>query len=303
MSKPTLLILAAGMGSRYGSLKQMDAFGPNGEAIIDYSIYDAIQAGFGKIVFIIREHFREAFEEAFLGKFDDQVEIAFVTQELDKIPEGFEVHPERSKPWGTAHAVWVGHEVINEPFGVINADDFYGRDAYQALANFLIQAQESKDPDYAVISYRLGNTLSDHGTVNRGVCHQDEAGNLQDIVEAIKIENKGDHATYPNGDGQDKRLDLDTLVSMNMFGFLPSFFDHASEQFKDFLKERGMEEKSEFFIPLLIDNLIKNEVLNVKVIDTDASWFGVTYKEDKPIVQEKLNHLIDIGEYPQKLWN
>lgn len=302
MTKPTLLILAAGMGSRYGSLKQMDAFGPNGEAIIDYSIYDAIEAGFGKIVFIIRENFRAAFEEAFLGKFDDKVEIAFVTQELDKIPSGIEVHPSRTKPWGTAHAVWVGHEVIDEPFGVINADDFYGRDAYKALANFLNDAQSSDSKDYAVISYRLGNTLSDHGTVNRGICHQDEAGNLLDIVEAIKIENKGDHAVFLNEEGNEERLELDTLVSMNMFGFLPTFFDYASSQFEEFLKERGMEEKSEFFIPLLIDNLINNKVLNVKVIDTDASWFGVTYKEDKPVVQEKLNQLIARGVYPEKLW-
>jgi UTP-glucose-1-phosphate uridylyltransferase len=302
MTKPTLLILAAGMGSRYGSLKQMDAFGPNGEAIIDYSIYDAIEAGFGKIVFIIRENFRAAFEEAFLGKFDDKVEIAFVTQELDKIPSGFAVHPNRTKPWGTAHAVWVGHEVIDEPFGVINADDFYGRDAYKALANFLNNAQSSDNQDYAVISYRLGNTLSDHGTVNRGICHQDESGNLLDIVEAIKIENKGDHAVFLNEAGKEERLELDTLVSMNMFGFLPTFFDYASSQFEEFLKERGMEEKSEFFIPLLIDKLIKNKVLNVKIIDTDASWFGVTYKEDKPVVQEKLNQLIAEGVYPEKLW-
>lgn len=302
MAKPTLLILAAGMGSRYGSLKQMDAFGPNGEAIIDYSIYDAIQAGFGKIVFVVRKHFLDAFKEAFSGKFDDQIELVYVTQELDNIPEGYDIYPERTKPWGTAHAVWVGHEVINEPFGVINADDFYGRSAYVALADFLNKASSSESPDYAVISYYLRNTLSDHGTVNRGVCHQDENGNLVNIVEAIKIANKGDHATYPGEDGAPIKLELDTLVSMNMFGFLPSFFTHCSEQFRDFLKERGMEEKSEFFIPLLVDNLIKSNTLNVNVIDTDASWFGVTYKEDKPIVQAKLNKLIASGEYPSKLW-
>lgn len=301
MTKPTLLILAAGMGSRYGGLKQMDAFGPNGEAIIDYSIYDAIEAGFGKIVFIIRESFLDAFKEAFTGKFDDKIDVAFVTQELDDLPEGYSVPEGREKPWGTGHAVWVARHEIDGPFGVINADDFYGRPAYKALSKFLTAADQNDSPDYAVISYYLGNTLSDHGTVNRGVCHQDEQGNLSHIVECVAIGKDGDAASYPDGDSK-KPLGLDTLVSMNMFGFLPSYFKHAGEQFDSFLAERGQEMKSEFFIPLLIDNLIKSNTLNVNVIDTDASWFGVTYKEDKPIVQEKLNKLIEAGEYPNKLW-
>lgn len=300
MSKPTLLILAAGMGSRYGGLKQIDAFGPNGEAIIEYSIYDAIRAGFGKVVFVIRQFFEEDFRKAFEGKFDNQIEVAYVHQDLQDVPDGFNVPAEREKPWGTAHAVWVARHEIDGPFGVVNADDFYGRSSYVALHDYLVAAADGRD--YCVVSYYLGNTLSDHGTVNRGVCHTTDDGNLSHIVETLKIGKDGEQASYIDEAGSQVALPLDTLVSMNMFGFLPSYFDFAGSEFSKFLEDRGTEPKSEFFIPLLLDTLIKENVLNVKVIDTDASWFGVTYKEDKPFVQRELNALIAQGDYPEHLW-
>lgn len=303
MTKPTLLVLAAGMGSRYGSLKQMDAFGPNGETIIDYSLYDAIEAGFGKVVFIIRESFKPAFQKAF-DKYSDKIEVRYVTQELDNLPKGYSVPEGREKPWGTAHAVWVAKDEINEPFGVINADDYYGKSAYVALAQFLKKAASTGSADYALIGYYLKNTLSDHGSVNRGVCSQDANGHLESIVECIKIEKvKGENfAQYPDREGSMVQLPLDTLVSMNMFGFLPCYFDHAGKQFVDFLNAHGSELKSEFFIPLVLDTLIHQQTLNIKVIDTDATWFGVTYQEDKPVVQQKIKDLIEQRVYPSKLW-
>ncbi len=296
--KPTLLVLAAGMGSRYGSLKQLDAFGPNGETIIDYSVYDAIKAGFGKVVFIVRESFREEISSVFNERFGDKINLEFVTQELDKVPEFFTLPEERQKPWGTAHAVLMGKEVIDGPFGVINADDYYGVDSYKTLANFL---SSDVSEDYAVVSYFLKNTLSDHGTVNRGVCYDDGTGNLSKIVECLKI-SKVEGGGEFELDGENKFLEDNTLVSMNMFGFKASFFKYADEQFADFLRARGTEEKSEFFIPLVIDNLIKSGVLNMKLLSCDAEWFGVTYKEDKPHVVERINKLIDQGTYPSDLW-
>ena len=296
--KPTLLVLAAGMGSRYGSLKQLDAFGPNGETIIDYSVYDAIKAGFGKIVFIVRESFKKEIEEVFSSRFGDRIELKFVTQELNKVPDFFTLPEARQKPWGTAHAVLVGNEVIDEPFGVINADDYYGVNSYKTLADFLMN--DTSD-DYAVISYFLKNTLSEHGTVNRGVCYDDGTGNLSKIVECIKIKKVENGGAYLL-DNDEQFLDNDTLVSMNMFGFKPNFFKYAKEQFADFLRARGEEEKSEFFIPLVIDNLIKAGVLNVKLLSCDAEWFGVTYKEDKPNVVARINELIERGVYPANLW-
>ena len=300
MIKPTLIVLAAGMGSRYGKLKQMDAFGPNGETIIDYSIYDAIQAGFGKVVFIIREYFKEEFQAAMDPKFGDKVELVYVTQELDNIPAGIEVHPDREKPWGTAHAVWVAKDVVKEPFAVINADDFYGADSYKVLNSYLTQDQTD---NYAVVAYYLRNTLSDHGTVNRGVCYSNEDNFLTKVVECTKIQKEDDGVVrYPDDNGSIKELSEDTLVSMNMWAFKPSYFEHVNSQFVDFLNSAGMELKSEFYIPSAVDKLINDGTLNVDVLDTDSAWFGVTYQEDKPIVMEKLNALIDAGAYPQKLY-
>lgn len=295
----TLLVLAAGMGSRYGGLKQMDAFGPNGETIIDYSIYDAIQAGFTKVVFVIRESFKEAFVEAFKEKFADKIEVAFVTQELDKLPEGIACPAEREKPWGTGHAVYVAKEEIDGPFAVINADDYYGQDSYKVLMDFFKSGKE----DYAVVAYSLSNTLSDHGTVNRGVCYANDDMNLQKVVECTKIQREGDGVVrYPDGDDKAELKD-DTLVSMNMWAFHPSYFDYAHKGLVEFLKERANEPKSEYYIPALVDELIQNKTLDVNVLHTDSQWFGVTYQEDKPIVVSKLNQLIADGAYPKQLWS
>lgn len=298
--KPTLLILAAGMGSRYGKLKQMDSFGPNGETIIEYSIYDAIAAGFGKLVFIVRDSFKVEFETYFRSKLDGKIEMEFVSQELDNIPEGLIYAEERQKPWGTAHAIWVAKHIINEPFGVINADDYYGVQAYSQLAQFLTAQKDSGD--FAVVAYYLRNTLSDHGTVNRGVCTLDESGHLSDVKECVKIKRDEDGVIrYPVENGTEV-LGEDTLVSMNMWGFLPSYFDYCETMFVDFLNSEGMKLTSEFYIPTLIDYLIKNNILNVEVIDTESEWFGVTYQEDKPFVMDKITSLIHNGVYPKNLW-
>lgn len=297
--KPTLLILAAGMGSRYGSLKQMDAFGPSGEAIIDYSIYDAIEAGFGKIVFVVRQYFLNEFKEMFDKRFGHKIQLEYVIQELDSLPEGLSYHPERQKPWGTAHAVYVAHGLIQEPFAVINADDFYGRHAYHVLADYLIH---DTSENYCVVGYYLENTLSDYGTVNRGVCTDDGMGNLLDVVECVKI-GKDDNGliSYPTEEGVNY-LKPDTLVSMNMWGFKPNYFDHVGKMLHTFILEHGQELKSEFFIPTIVDKLIHENVLSVKMLKTDSSWFGVTYPEDKPMVQQCLKDLIDKGEYPLNLY-
>ena len=298
--KPTLLILAAGMGSRYGGLKQMDAFGPNGETIIDYSLYDAINAGYGKIVFIIRDTFKQAFMDRFEPLLNGRIQTEYVCQELTDLPEGFKYNFERSKPWGTAHAVWVGRHVIQEPFGVINADDFYGRQSFQQLAEFLTN---DTSENYCLIGYKLDNTLSEHGHVNRGVCQVSPEGNLTGIEECVKIARDEAGISYPDADGKPVFLAPATLVSMNMWGFKPSFMDYTGEVFSDFLNERGSEEKSELYIPTVIDVLIKRGTLDVKMIETDANWFGVTYPEDKPMVSQQIDDLLTDGIYPNKLWS
>jgi len=301
--KPTLLILAAGMGSRYGKLKQMDAFGPNGETIIDYSLYDAINAGFGKVVFIIRDFFRDEFESYFRPRLEGKIDIEFVAQELSNVPEGSIYNKDREKPWGTAHAVWVAKNVINEPFGVINADDYYGVDSFVQLADFLINSDKNKSVDYAVVAYYLRNTLSTHGTVNRGVCTSTTDKYLLNVKECIKIARNNDgQIQYPD-DEEMVTLDENTLVSMNMWGFLPSYFTYCNKLFSEFLCDEGMKLTSEFFIPTIIDRLIHDNILRVKVLDTESDWFGVTYQEDKPYVMKKITDLINYGVYPQKLWS
>jgi len=298
----TLLVLAAGMGSRYGGLKQMDAFGPNGETIIDYSIYDAKNAGFNKVVFVIRESFKKDFELFFKDRIGDKIKMEFVVQELDKIPVGCTYNSEREKPWGTAHAVMMGQEVINEPFAVINADDYYGKESYTTLINYF--KEQKNEFEYAVVSYLLENTLSDHGTVNRGVCFKDANDYLTKIDETLKIARNSDGTiTYPKADNSIGHLTKETLVSMNMFGFFPSYFKLSHDYFTTFLKERGQELKSEFFIPFTLDRMIAQEEIKVKVLTSPASWFGVTYKEDKPFVVEKINNLIESGVYPKRLWD
>jgi len=303
--KPSLVVLAAGMGSRYGGLKQMDAFGPNGETILDYSIYDAINAGFGKVVFVIRESFLEDFKNFFKNKFEDKIEVEYVTQELDKLPDGYGPY-DREKPWGTAHAVQMAKDVVNEPFLVINADDYYGRDAYYVAADYFKKYPESKQEGkdaYFVMGYKLTNTLSDHGTVNRGVCEADEDGNLVFIKECKKVVREEDGVIrYPEGEDKIK-LSEDSLVSMNMWGFYPSYFEHFDKHFREFLDKEANNPVSEYYIPDLIDYLMKNDMAIVKVLSSDSDWFGVTYQDDKPFVVERLNSLIKSGFYPKKLWD
>ncbi|SDD45382.1 sugar phosphate nucleotidyltransferase [Niabella drilacis] len=296
--KPTLVILAAGMASRYGSMKQVEAFGPSGETIMDYSIADAISAGFGKIVFLIRKQFEANFRELFASKLDGKVNYEFAFQELDMFLEGAAIPEERTKPWGTGHAVLSTQPVVNEPFAVINADDFYGADAFRKAYTFLTTAADEKT--YAVVGYNLMNTLSDHGTVNRGVCGLDANDNLESVVERYNIAEQGD--TVISDDGQEPReLSKDTTVSMNFWCFHPSVYSWYADQFKVFIKENLAVPKSEFLIPAVVDHFIKEGGI-VKVIKTDAPWFGVTYKEDAPAVQKQLNDLIEKGAYSTNLW-
>ncbi|MEL6627608.1 MAG: sugar phosphate nucleotidyltransferase [Bacteroidota bacterium] len=299
--KPTLLVLAAGMGSRYGGLKQVDQVGPSGETIIDYSVYDAIRAGFGKVVFVIRKEIEAAFKEAFGNKFSDQIEVVYVHQELDMLPEGFSVPEGRVKPWGTAHAVMMAQEAIQEPFAMINADDFYGREAFEVIAKFLT-ASAPTDNTYCIVGYKLDNTLSDHGSVNRGEIHTNAQGHLTFISERHKIRRTTEGVVYEEADGI-HLISADAMVSMNMMGFTPTLFDFGEEYFTNFLREKGQEMKSEFYVPTLLDLTIKDKGVVVDILSSDANWFGVTYKEDKPIVQESLRKLVEQGVYPENLWS
>lgn len=297
--KPTLIILAAGMGSRYGGLKQLDEVGPNGEAIIDYSLYDAIRAGFGKVIFVIRHDFEAAFKERFDPKLKGLIEVEYVYQLLDKLPEGFSLFPEREKPWGTGHALLMADGVANEPMAVINADDFYGTKAYKAMAEFL---NTSTDPnEYSMIGYNVGNTLSDHGTVSRGVCATDANKYLTTVVERTKIKGEVDGIFYYEEDGR-HLLNPRSPVSMNFWGLKPNVFKYLKAGFAQFLKDHGGELKSEYFIPLLINDNIVNGNIKTKVIECDSPWFGVTYIEDKPIVKGRIAKLIAEGVYPKQLW-
>ncbi len=297
--KPTLVILAAGMGSRYGGLKQLDEVGPNGEAIIDYSLYDAIRAGFGKVVFVIRTDFADAFKEKFEPKLKGRIEVEYVYQSLDKIPQGYEINPEREKPWGTSHALLMAESAVKEPMAVINADDYYGNKAYQVMADFLVSSNDENE--YAMVGYNVGNTLSEFGTVSRGVCNTDEKGNLKDIAERVKIRRDPDGIFYYE-DQKRFKLEEDSPVSMNFWGLKPNVFKYIHKGFKEFLSEHGKELKSEYFIPLLINDNIVSGNIQTKVLNCDSLWFGVTYREDKPFVQQKIKDLLQKGEYPEKLW-
>lgn len=299
--KPTLFVLAAGMGSRYGGLKQLDGLGPNGETIMDYSIYDAMKAGFGKIVFVIRSSFEEDFKTVVINKFKDLIDTDIVFQEINKVPEGSTYIPEREKPWGTNHAVLMGKDVIHEPFAVINADDFYGQESFSILADFLRNV-EGKKNEYCMIGYRVGNTLSESGSVSRGVCVVDEEENLQNVVERTSIEEKGGTIFYLNENNEEVTLQPNTPVSMNMWGFTPDYFDYSEEYFKEFLIENGQKLKSEFYIPLAVNNLIVEKKATCKVLDTPSKWFGVTYAQDRQQVVLKINELIRKGVYPAKLF-
>jgi len=298
--KPTLLILAAGMASRYGSMKQVDGFGPNGETIIDYSIYDAIKAGFGKISFIIREEFVDNFKAIFEPKLAGKVETDYVFQSYDLKPFGIDKEIERAKPWGTAHAVLAARNQINEPFCVINADDFYGYDSFEKMAKFL--TTEVADDRYSLVGYQIDKTLSDYGSVSRGVCKVDDNGNMVEINERTQVYFKdGGKVVYEEG-GVETELSTDTRVSMNFWGFSPAVFKQSEKMFVDFVAANEDKPKSEFFIPLVADELIKSGTASFKVIPTASKWFGVTYKEDKPIVQKCISDLVNSGVYPENLW-
>ena len=299
--KPTLLVLAAGMGSRYGSLKQMDGVGPNNEAIIDYSVYDAVRAGFGKVVFVIRHSFAEAFTAQFNKEhFGGRIEVEYVYQELDCLPEGFAVPEGREKPWGTNHALMMAAGVINEPFAIVNADDFYGADAYRVMGGYLSQLGESQNR-YCMVGYEVNKTLSENGTVSRGVCEVDADRNLTSMVEHTKIE-RVDGQIVSHYEGTDIQLDENTPVSMNFFGFTPDYFQYSEECFRTFLKENIGNLKAEFFIPLVVNTLCGSGKTSMKVLSTTAQWFGVTYKEDKPALVAKIEKLIADGVYPRDLW-
>lgn len=298
MSKPSLVILAAGMASRYGSMKQVEGFGPSGETIMDYSIYDAIRAGFGKVVFVIRREFADNFKAIFEPRLSGKIETAYVYQQLDSYTNGFLPAEERTKPWGTAHAVLCAMDVVKGPFAVINADDFYGSNAFQQAADFLNTGCNEKN--YAIVGYDLLRTLSEHGTVNRGVCALDTNGNLAGIRERINISKKDGRIVCDDGQ-EPEELSLDTRVSMNFWCFDVSYFSYTGQLFADFLATYGKELKSEFFIPLVADQFIK-EGGRVEIIPTTSNWFGVTYKEDAPYVAASLQQLIAAGEYPANLW-
>ncbi len=299
--KPTLFVLAAGMGSRYGGLKQLDGLGPHGETIMDYSIYDAIQAGFGQVCFVIRKDFEQDFREKILSKYEGHVPVTVVFQSTDKLPEGYTCPADRAKPWGTNHAVLMGAEAIDTPFAVINADDFYGRDAFRVVAEDLMRPRDRKG-DYSMVGFRVGNTMTENGSVARGVCATKD-GLLTDVVERTAISYDENHnITFTDENGELQTLCPNTPVSMNLWGFTPDYFEFSDREFRKFLDKDINTPKAEFFIPLCIDTLIKNGEATVKVLDTDSRWFGVTYAADRDGVVEKLASLHADGTYPEKLF-
>ena len=294
MNKPTLLVLAAGMGSRYGGLKQIDPVGPAGETIIDYSIYDAMRAGFGKVVFVIRKDIEQQFREIVGSKFEKRLPVEYAFQELNKIPAPFTIPSGRTKPWGTGHAILMAENLISEPFAMINADDFYGADSFRVLGDELKRGGY----DYSMVGFTLRKTLSEHGTVARGVCQVDSAGHLKQIVEMLKIEKAGNGARQG-----DVTLTGDEPVSMNFWGFTPTLFGHLRVELEKFLQAHGKEEKSELLIPTIVNTLVNDGRATCRVLRTTSSWFGVTYREDRPLVIEGVRKLIAAGEYPEKLWS
>lgn len=302
--KPTLFLLAAGMGSRYGGLKQLDGLGPNGETIMDYSIYDAIHAGFGKLVFVIRKDFEQEFREKIISKYEGHIPCELVFQGLDCLPKGFVCPEGRTKPWGTNHAVMMGADVIKEPFAVINCDDFYGRDSYQVMGKFLSELPEGSKNTYAMVGFRVGNTLSESGTVSRGLCTTNEKQQLTSVIERTKIQRIDGEVKYLDEKEEWVSTPETTPASMNFWGFTPDYFAYSEDYFKTFLSNpKNMENlKSEFFIPLMVDKLINEGIATVDVLDTTSKWFGVTYPEDRQGVVDKIKALVDAGKYPEKLF-
>lgn len=299
--KPTLFILAAGMGSRYGGLKQLDSLGPSGETIMDYSVYDALRAGFGKIVFVIRHDFEEDFRKKVISKYEGHVPVEVVFQDINTLPEGFKAPADRKKPWGTNHAVLMGKDVIKEPFAVINADDYYGAESFQICADFL-RSVEGKKNCYCMIGFRIENTLSENGGVSRGLCEVDENGNLTGVTECHGIERKDGKLIQVLEDGTVADFPEGANVSMNMWGFTPDYFDYSEKAFVKFLKEHGEELKSEFYIPTVVNDLINDGTIELKVLETPSKWFGVTFAADRPATVAQFQKLVDEGLYPAKLF-
>jgi len=302
--KPTLFLLAAGMGSRYGGLKQLDGLGPNGETIMDYSIYDAIHAGFGKLVFVIRKDFEADFRSKIISKYEGHIPCELVFQSLDALPAGFTCPEGRVKPWGTNHAVMMGADVIQEPFAVINCDDFYGRDSFQVMGKWLSELPEGSKNTYAMVGFRVGNTLSESGTVSRGICGTDSKNLLTSVVERTKIQRMEGEVKYLDENDQWVATPENTPVSMNFWGFTPDYFKYSEDYFKGFLSDpKNMANlKSEFFIPLMVDKLINEGTATCEVLDTTSKWFGVTYPEDRQAVVDKIKGLVDAGVYPAHLF-
>jgi len=296
---PTLLILAAGLGSRYGGVKQIDKIGPSGESIIDYSVFDAIRAGFGKVVFVVNSKIIDDFKSIYEPRLKGKIETRYVLQEIENIHKGIKFNPERIKPWGTAHAVLVAKDEINEAFAVINADDFYGKEAYKTIADFL-NKKNNQQGAYAMVGYKLKNTLSDFGSVSRGVC-EIENKLLTDVMERTSIVRKNEGIIFEDN-GRKVTIGKDTIVSMNFWGFTPDFFEQTEKEFKDFIMKNASQLKAEFYIPYVVNKLIKNKEATVEVLTSDARWFGVTYQEDKPKTIEKINQLVHQGFYPENLW-
>jgi len=301
MTKPTLLVLAAGVGSRYGSFKQVDSFGPSGETLMDYSIYDAIQAGFGRVVFVIARKLEKDFTEL-AARYQQKICVDYVFQELDNIPAGYAVPAGRIKPWGTGHAILVAAGKIKEPFAVINADDFYGRNSFRTIVSYLSRKDIPEKEKYCMVGFILENTLSEHGHVSRGVCEIDTKGKLVSITECTHIQQVDDVIVYTDEKGQQKHFTGKEIVSMNLWGFPPSVFDHLQIKFEKFLKEHGTDPKAEFYIPTAINEMIHEKTAVVHVLTSQDTWFGVTYKEDKPAVMEKINQMIKAKVYPENLW-
>lgn len=297
----TLAILAAGIGKRYGGLKQMDPFGPSGEFIIDYSVYDAIRAGFSKIVFIIRHDIEEEFKATIAKRIGDRIEISYSYQEIDDLPEGFEINPKRSKPWGTVQAVLTCRNLINEPFAVINADDFYGAESYSVLSKYL-DSVSVESTNYCMVGFKLNKTLSRHGTVTRGICKSQRDGALEGLVETSGIGYVGEQICYEDSAGNKKELNEDDLVSMNMWGFGPSIFELFKKDFAGFLQSHSRDLKEEFVIPTSVNNLIGQGEASIKVLSSSSDWFGVTYPQDKDKVTLWISQLVKLGEYPDNLW-
>lgn len=301
--KPTLVILAAGMGSRYGGLKQLEPVGPGGETIMDYSIYDAIRAGFAKAVFVIRSDMEAAFKETIGRRYEMHVPVAYAFQRLDALPAGFTVPPSRSKPWGTGHAVLATRDEVREPFGVINADDFYGANSIAALGRFLQEEDTHDVPTYAMVGFALRDTLSEVGTVNRGCCRRNADGYLESIVEIVGIKRHGSDGRYTDGSGNTQIISGDDQVSMNTWGFQPILFDELGARFKHFLRQNAASETAEFHLPTGIQELMRAGRARVKVLPTTDRWCGVTHQEDKPRVVEMIGKLVSRGDYPRKLWD